>query len=285
MIKRGVVLMDIKLIGVDLDGTVLRNDKTISPFTKEIIEIAIKSGIMVVPVTGRPISGLPEPIKNIEGLKYAVTCNGASAYSLGNGDFKVLFKRHIPLEEGIKILNATSDINAILEVFINGYGYMKADDYNALLKRYDNTPILPYIKSSRKPVENRDLFVLNSRTDIEGICIQCATKKERDLVYSRLFSYENISIVYPSHTDFEITHSLANKGDALLYIGQMHGLCKDNIMAIGDSDNDFSMLNAVGFPVAMGNATDGIKVIAKYITDDNEQDGVGKVIQSLVLTK
>jgi hypothetical protein len=52
-------------------------------------------------------------------------------------------------------------------------------------------------------------------------------------------------------------------------------------MAIGDSDNDSSMLMAAGFPVAMGNATDNIKSIARYVTDDNEHDGVGKVIKGL----
>jgi hypothetical protein len=260
----------------------LTNNKTVSPFTRTAIEAAIKSGITVVPVTGRPVSGLPDVVMNIEGIKYAITCNGASAYSIENGNFRVLFKRHIPLGDGIKILDATRDINSITEVFINGYGYMTDDNYERLLKRYENTAILSYIKSSRKPVKNRDLFVRNSGCDIEGICIQCATQKERDLVYSRLFAFENISIVYPSPNDFEITHSLANKGDALLYIGHMLGLDKDNIMAIGDSENDLAMLNAVGFPVAMGNASDGIKAIAKYVTDDNEHDGVGKVLQSIV---
>jgi hypothetical protein len=277
-----MIFMDIRLIGLDLDGTLLRNDKTVSPFNRKTIEDAIKNGITVVPVTGRPLSGLCDDVMNIEGIKYAITCNGASAYSIEKRNFQVLFKRHIPLNDAIKILDAAMDINSITEVFINGYGYMTYDNYERLLNRYENTAILSYIKSSRKPVKNRDLFVRNLGCDVEGVCIQCSTQKERELVYSRLFAIENISIVYPSPTDFEITHRLANKGDALLYIGHMLGLGKDNIMAIGDSENDLAMLNAVGFPVAMGNAPDSIKIIAKSVTDDNEHDGVGKMIQSIV---
>jgi hypothetical protein len=275
--------MDIKLIGIDLDGTALRNDKTISPFTRQAIIDVINSGIAVVPVTGRPISGLPDVIKNIDGIKYAITCNGASSYNIEDGSFKVLFQRHIPLNEGMKIINAVRDIDTTTEIFINGYGYMTVNDYETLLKNYENTALLPYIKASRKPTPNRDLLVQNLGCDIEGICIQCASKKERDLAYLRLSSFENISIVNPAPTDLEITHSLATKGDALLYIGHMLGLEKDNIMAIGDSDNDYSMLEAVGFPIAMGNATDNIKAIAKYITDDNEHDGVGKAILNHIL--
>jgi Cof subfamily protein (haloacid dehalogenase superfamily) len=274
--------MNIKLIGIDLDGTALRNDKTISPFTRHVIEDAIKSGITVVPVTGRPVSGLPDEFMNIAGIKYAVTCNGASAYSLEDGSSKVLFERHIPLNEGMKILYTANDIKAITEVFINGFGYMTYDNYNKrLTERHDNPPLLSYIKASRRPVENLDAFIENSDSDIEGICIQCATEKERDLVNSRLFSFENMSIVLPSPTEFEITHRLANKGDALLCIGKMLGLNKDNIMAVGDSDNDSAMLKAVGFPVAMGNATARIKAVARYITDDNEHDGVGKAIKEI----
>jgi hypothetical protein len=274
--------MNIKLIGIDLDGTALKNDKTVSRFTRQTIENAIDNGITIVPVTGRPRSGLPNNFMDIKGIKYVVTCNGASAYKLENDKSEVLFQRHIPLNEGIEILNSARDVNAITEVFINGCGYMTAENYEKrLIERYDNPPLLSYIKASRRPVENLDDFIKNSKYDIEGICIQCASKKERDLVYSRLFSFENISIVYPSPTEFEITHSLANKGDALLYIGHILGLDKDNIMAIGDSDNDSSMLMAAGFPVAMGNATDNIKSIARYVTDDNEHDGVGKVIKGL----
>ena len=72
----------IKMLALDLDGTVFRNDKTISQHTKDAIAAAIAKGVVVIPATGRALNGLPEEILALEGIQYALTSNGAAIWSL-----------------------------------------------------------------------------------------------------------------------------------------------------------------------------------------------------------
>lgn len=88
----------------------------------------------------------------------------------------------------------------------------------------------------------------------------------------------HLAISSSSRGNIEITHSDAQKGIALESIAEKLGVDMDEVMAIGDNLNDVSMLSRVGYPVAMENATDEVKAVANYITESNEQDGVGNAI-------
>lgn len=82
---------------------------------------------------------------------------------------------------------------------------------------------------------------------------------------------------------FEIMHSKAHKGAAVLELGKYLGLTKDQIMVLGDENNDLTMFEAAGFGVAMGNANDQIKELASAVTADNDHDGVGVALEKYVL--
>lgn len=274
--------MDIKLIGLDMDGTVLRNDKSLSPYTRQIISKAIEKGIVVVPVTGRPVSGLPSAFMDIPGIHYAITSNGATTLQLSHKQTVTLRQRHIAKEDGIALLYAIEGFHTLNELFIDGYGYVSIGTYEKLLQKYINTPLYSYIQCSRRPVANLAEFLQTIPSDIEGISIQCTTPKERDIIYSSLLTFKNITIVKPSPSDLEINHRLADKGQALLALGEILGISRESIMGIGDSDNDTHMLSAVGLPIAMGNATDSLKRMCQYITDNNEQDGAAKAIERFI---
>ena len=73
---------DIKVIGLDMDGTLLKDDKTISKYTKEVLKKAISMGIHVLPATGRVKIGIPECIRNLDGVRYGICSNGASVLDL-----------------------------------------------------------------------------------------------------------------------------------------------------------------------------------------------------------
>ena len=99
-----------------------------------------------------------------------------------------------------------------------------------------------------------------------------------DRVSKRLSESNHLAISSSSRGNIEITHSDAQKGIALESIAEKLGVDMDEVMAIGDNLNDVSMLSRVGYPVAMENATDEVKAVANYITESNEQDGVGNAI-------
>lgn len=273
--------MSIKLIGLDLDGTVLTSDKKITDHTKNVLIKAISQGIVIVPVTGRPLSGIPEEFLSIPGIRYAITANGATTYDLQ--ERRILRKHHIARETASQILNLTLDHDIIREIFIKGYGYEEHHSYDLLLKHLGDSPIISYIKATRKPIDNLDDFLSNQTANVEGISIMCRNMKERDVIYNRLQKFPDIRIVLPSPGDLEINHLYADKGQALLDLGTHLGISKKSIMAVGDSDNDFGLLSSVGFPVAMDNASDALKNISAFITRDNQHDGVASAIESFAL--
>ena len=90
-----------------------------------------------------------------------------------------------------------------------------------------------------------------------------------------------VGSAYPYN--MEVNKDTANKGVALLKLGEMLGIARDEIMAIGDGENDLVMLQTIGFPVAMGNAVDVLKDCAKAVTLDNNHDGVAAAIEAYVL--
>ena len=90
----------IKMIAADLDGTLLKDDKTIDPYTLEVISKAVKEGIIFVIATGRPYNGIPKELLEIEGIRYAMTSNGARVVDISTSES--IIKKLLPKEKGIK---------------------------------------------------------------------------------------------------------------------------------------------------------------------------------------
>ena len=94
---------DVRLIGLDLDGTTLTSDKVLTPHTKEVLEKCLAEGIQVLPATGRVKSGIPEYLTQIEGMRYVILSNGASVLDLKED--KVLYQNCIPWERALELFD------------------------------------------------------------------------------------------------------------------------------------------------------------------------------------
>ena len=102
----------------------------------------------------------------------------------------------------------------------------------------------------------------------------------RSELYEHLKSYPNISTVSSHYSNIEITELSTSKGDALLYLQDKYGLDSSEILAIGDNDNDISMIQNAGIGVAMGNASDKVKSHSDFVTFDNDNDGFAHAINT-----
>ena len=108
----------LKLIALDLDDTTLRSDGTLSPKTKAALITAINQGIEVVVASGRSFSSLPQSIKDIEGIRYAITSNGAAIYHLENGER--IHSITLKAQSVEEILSALQGEDICFEAFVNG---------------------------------------------------------------------------------------------------------------------------------------------------------------------
>lgn len=269
----------IKLIGIDLDGTLLDNKKRISEQNIRAVRECEKRGIRIVPVTGRPYSGLYDEYKKAIGCLYSINTNGAAVMNTKTNER--LISHGIARNKALEIMEVLKSFGCYYGIFHEGYGYLKKEKYEYELKKYKGTPLHRYIMTSRRTLDDPFDFI-RSIDFCDNIYVMAESFDEREKIRESIERIRDIFFTCSADDDVEIGGN-CSKGSSLLELGEKLGIKKDEIMAIGDSGNDLNMLQAAGFSVAMGNASDEIKSAADFVTKTCEENGVAYAINRLVL--
>lgn len=274
-------MKNIKLIGFDLDGTLLNTKKEITPHTRQVLEEAIKAGVIVLAATGRPYSGIPEEIRTFPGICYALTSNGARIIETKTG--KVLVEELISLESAKRTLEIMEKYDTLQEVYFDGVGYVNEDKITQIRKYHHNPHMWEYFLKTRKPVPNIHEVIKRENRAMDKVQALFADMEEREKAWEELEQYDDITLVGSLGYNIEVNAAGVNKGKGLLALGKLLGIRREEIMALGDGDNDVEMLKEVGFGVAMANAEEKVKAVADYITESNDDDGAARAIERFVL--
>lgn len=273
----------IRMIGLDLDGTVFNDAKIITKHTKEVLSEAIREGVVVLPATGRPECGLPEEFLQIPGVRYAVTSNGARVIDVLSG--KAVYEQLIPCETALRAVRLMKTWkNCAWEVYFEGKVMVEEAEYR-FLNHPDMTPALKeYMHKSRIP--QRKLLEKMEREQIcpEKIHMVFEETEHRDRRKRELAElFPEFEVSNATTFNIEINSVKAGKGTALVELGRLLGISREEIMACGDATNDWNMLKLAGFPVVMGNGDAETKKLAAFVTRTNEEDGVAYAIERFVL--
>ena len=272
-------LKNIRLVGVDLDGTLLTDDKKIDSETRLAIKRAKQHGVEVVPVTGRPTSGLNKQVLAVDEFTYAITNNGANIENLK--EHRSIYKRQITNENAVKVIEAVKPEGLIYEYFSNGYAYITRKNLDYYIKIHENSPIGEYIAESRIAVENPFETLKEKRLSCDEILIRYDKAEQKDRIVERIKGIRGIQFWTFADEFLEITHNEADKGRALLALADILNISHENTMAFGDGENDLTMLKSAGVSVAMENAVEIIKNSATAITGGNNNGGVAKMINKI----
>ena len=242
--------MKIKLIASDLDGTLLTDQKTLSPETVKTLRWAADKGIYLVPVTGRSYTAVPDFIKEFPGVEYVITSNGGAVYSAASGER--IYQRLLEPESVEAAFKAPRPDNMAVEIFIEGRPYSEMSYVNDP-KAYGATEYgAEYVRRTRTPVEDLESFAMENRDRLDSMAFVCADPAEREEF--RLYLRNHVPDIYVtssvSHL-LEIGHKDAGKGNTLRYLMDYLGVDREETMAVGDGDNDISMLRAVRHGVAV----------------------------------
>ncbi|MFI3171336.1 MAG: HAD family hydrolase [Eubacteriales bacterium] len=270
----------IKMIALDMDGTVLTDDKRVTPYTKRILEQAMEQGIIVLACTGRPASAIPEAFTELKGMQYAISSNGARIVELKEN--RVIFEKLIDMHTTTDILNIVKKYDTYREVFWDGIGYTSKEMFSRVTN-YLSEYMRGYIAETRVFVEDIEREVLKKNQECDKLHIAFSDMNERKRAIQDIRNYGAFELDAAMPMSIEITAPGINKGTGIINLGELLGITREEIMAAGDGMNDASMLRAVGFPVAMGNAVPEIKELAQYITASNNDEGVAKAIEKYVL--
>lgn len=269
---------NIKLIGLDLDRTMLNEKKEVTPQVSRAVGAAIKAGITVLPATGRSLNVIPNAVLQVPGIRYALTSNGAKVYDLEENI--EIYANCFSKQDLKKILSVCNSHDVMLSVFLNGCAYMEPFDFENDSKHFE-PEIIAYMRKSRDIVTNLNELI-EEADDFEKVSVVFKTMDERARAW-RAFEELGICTVTSSmRTNIELNAIGCDKGVALLALAKHLGIKRDEVMAIGDSSNDLEMLKAVGYAVAMADSEDCILNAAHSVTGTCEEDGVAMAIERVI---
>ncbi|MCL2665494.1 MAG: HAD family hydrolase [Defluviitaleaceae bacterium] len=248
-------MFKIKMIATDLDRTLLREDKTVSNYTRSVLKRCMDAGIKVVLATGRPIRWVLEYLDPIP-CDAAVYHNGAIIFI--NGEQAASFG--IPHEDVKKILPLTPCGRAYVEINDILYGNEPAEDI------WPGIPLTITDFSDKLPKQNADKILFPMQTLEETAAVEKLLPN-------------NYYIQLAENTVGMIMHRDANKLNGARFIARRFGIDLSEVASFGDDYNDVAMLGGAGYGVAVANAIPEAKAAAKFICGSNEEDGVAKWIE------
>lgn len=273
-------MKDIKLIAIDLDGTWLRSDCSISENTKKAVMRAIEAGYFVVPTTGRSYRNARAVLKDIPGLRYFINANGATVADAG--EEKMIYAEAIPYEVSSQVFAYARQYDCFMELYEGFDAHVDQAGKEYLAGIGLSEDYIEQLMSTNIIHENLDVFMNDPERKISKFHIVCGSEKIKDELKDKIASLENCYPISVFNLNIELVNGLWGKAGGLQKLAQHLGLSAQNIMAIGDSNNDLDMLKWAGTSVVMGNAPNHVKELADYVTAENDQDGVAKALEEIL---
>lgn len=260
-----------KMIAIDMDGTMLTNCKEILPQTKKDILNAHNSGAIVCISTGRGFPAIKKYLDILDINIPLVLYNGSRVRM--SKDSTLLVNKIISVESAKIVLDIINKNHGTCCFWKEDKLYFNVNnDYTKYYQKL--TGITPDFID-----EVNDELLSNINKFIWFGSVEMLDVVQKEL----LVGIEGIDY-FKSHTNLlEIVPQGVSKGNTLKQLIDMLGISQDEVIAIGDDENDISMIEFAGLGVAMGNAKESVKKVANHITVTNEENGVGKVINEFIL--
>lgn len=272
--------MAYKLVAIDIDGTLLNDHRQISPATKAAIAKATAAGVKVVIASGRPMTGVEGFLRELNLAnrddQYVIAFNGALAESTTGREIardELTYQDYVDLEFFFRQMGAK------MHVETSSHIYTANED----ISRY--SVLESFIVSM--PIRYRTLDQMNKRRDhfhfmkLMGVDDPAVLSKVEEHLPDSF--KQRFAIMRSEDYFLEFVNKKAGKGNAMIKLGRSLGIQPSEMLALGNAQNDESMLQAAGLGVAMGNSVPHTLKVADTVTADNNHDGVAKAIEKYVL--
>lgn len=263
-----------KMIVSDLDGTLLKNDKTISNKNIKLINEAVNKGVKFVIATGRIYESAKHYSESLDFEMDICSCNGAYTKNIG----KVILEENIDYDSLEKIDKIAKKYD------LHYYFYNTNTIYTRENKREDLSKFYPNIKGPLDFYQYEDIEEIKSKNIpiYKGIIVSPKPEILID-VNEELKLITNISTTSSHMNNIEINKKDVNKGLAVKKLAEIYDIDLKDIISIGDNINDIPMLEICGLSVAVKNSNDRVKKIADYETVSNEDDAIANIIEEFIL--
>ncbi len=269
---------EIRLIALDLDGTLLTSDKGLSERNRLALQKAHEKGIHIVPTTGRFYGGVPQVVRDLPFVRYCVTINGAEVVDLK--EHKVIYSSTIPSQQAVEIMTKLDSYPALYDCYQENESFMTATLREKAIRTIEDVHFRNMVRTLRQPVEELKAFLTERNRPVQKIQFFIHEPEIRAYLMEKLpLWFPDTCVTSSVQENVEINHKNAHKGAALRALAAYLGFSSAEILAFGDGENDISMLQEVGYGVAMANACENALRAAPYRTLSNDEDGVAKGIE------
>lgn len=266
-----------KLIALDMDGTLLKSDKTIHEDSVRDIQAAVDDGFQVVYCTGRALAEMQSYFGVLSMVRYAVCYSGAIVYDCMEN--KCIYRAEIAQRHIMKIVETAKRYNAMAHFMTEEDSIVASADIKHMNDFHMGIYQDMFLKVARQVGNMEEEGRLHDTIAKSNIYFQSAG--DRNKGYEELKKLP-LTFAFAEETGLEMNAQCVTKATGLERLARYLHIPMSQTVGIGDAENDRDMLHTVGFSVAMGNADGDIKRQCDFVTEDNDHNGVGKAIRYIM---
>ncbi|MGN0706689.1 MAG: HAD-IIB family hydrolase [Faecalibacterium sp.] len=294
--------LPIRLVALDLDGTLLNHHSAITPRTREAVAAAAARGVVIVPATGRPLASLPPVVAQLPGVRYVITSNGAAVWDLGQRPLAAVYSRYanaderdtaeprclirrlLPVQTARQAFGLYQQYEGALNVFSDGRAIRDADSMARSMER-----LARLSTEAAQPNDGRftivpwvDEWMARNAHTVEKFCMFFSSAEQAQAALPAFLSMPGVEVVQGAPDNIEVTAAGVDKGEALLQLAEQLGIPQQQTLAVGDSENDRAMLEKAGMAAVMANGMPHIRALADIVSvQDCDHDGVAELFERL----
>lgn len=275
--------MKYKLIAIDMDGTFLNEERNITERNLKSVKKAVDMGVKVVISSGRIPSALGCIIKDMPKNQPVIACNGSIILDHNHEEIA-----HETIANGLVIKIISYIRENFNEVFYNVFceDIIYSERLHPFSEKFNeyNLSLPEEYRLKSEVISDLKQYVINCTPRVSKIEIYDEDSEKIDAIKKYLEDIFDVEVVMSGKTGIEITKKGMSKGSSLETLAKHYGYTLDECIAIGNDGNDIEMIKRAGLGVAVSNAHETVKAVAKYITiRDNDNDAVSEVIEKFVV--
>ncbi|MCR4434698.1 MAG: Cof-type HAD-IIB family hydrolase [Clostridiales bacterium] len=270
-----------KLMAIDLDGTLLNSSKNISKENVKMLQLAMNEGVKIVICSGRIFKSARIYARQVCARGPLIACNGAVIKDMETE--QVFYNNTLSKKDCFNIIDICRKQGIYFHIYIGDTLYAQTLEFGAA-----------FYKKLNEELPEQDRINIEIEKDLNRVVEENPISPSKIVVVSedlellsrarkKISEIDSVEIMSSFYDNFEIVNRGVNKGNALKFLSEKMNLDREEIVAIGDNENDYSMIRFAGVGIAMGNAENFIKEIADYITLDNDNNGVAAAVKKYIL--
>ena len=269
-----------KLIALDMDGTLLMSDKALHPDTIRDIREADEQGAEFVYCSGRSVPEIRLVAEQLPMIRYAVCLSGALVYDLKES--RILYRRAIPQELVYRIMEAADgEGDPMMHFLLDDETVVRGDQVTHMADFCRAEFQETFNVTTRSVTDMKE--EARRHESVAKFNLYCRSAEQRRRICKKLEGLP-LTVVLIEEASVEINAEGVSKAVGMQALTEHLGIRMDEVMAIGDSENDRAVLQAVGFPVAMANAEEAIRKLCGIVTvNDNDHNGVGEALHRYII--